>query len=77
MRLKDVPEMNYLTTDDPPRGEMQFYGTTIFKGYFRNPEKTKETFEEDGWLKTGDIGMILPNGALKIVDRLKNIFKLA
>jgi long-chain acyl-CoA synthetase len=33
--------------------------------------------EKDGWLKTGDIGLILPNGALKIIDRRKNIFKLS
>lgn len=45
-------------------------------GYFKNPEKTAEAFH-DGWLRSGDVGMVLPNGALKIFDRAKNIFKLS
>ena len=68
--------MGYLATDDPPRGEVQFYGTNMFKGYFKNPEKTKEAFDEDGWICSGDVGIVYPNGTLKIVDRAKNIFKL-
>jgi long-chain acyl-CoA synthetase len=49
----------------------------VIKGYFRNEEKTKELFDEDGWVNTGDIVLILPSGAIKIIDRAKNIFKLA
>ena len=77
LRLKDVPEMGYHATDDPPRGEICFKGMNIFKGYFRNPEKTKECFDQEGWFCTGDVGTILPNGAIKIIDRAKNIFKLS
>jgi len=49
----------------------------MFSGYFRNPEKTAECFSEDGWINSGDVGMVFPNGAVKIVDRAKNIFKIA
>eukprot|EP01027_Heterolobosea_sp_BB2_P013813 GEZU01019877.1.p1 GENE.GEZU01019877.1~~GEZU01019877.1.p1 ORF type:complete len:262 (+),score=65.96 GEZU01019877.1:75-860(+) len=79
IKLVDVPEMNYFVTDTPcPRGEVCFYGTNVFQGYYNDEERTKEAFPDgDGWLHSGDIGMWLPNGTLKIIDRRKNIFKLA
>jgi long-chain acyl-CoA synthetase len=77
VRLRDCPELGYLSTDNPPRGEVQFKGTNQFKGYFKNPSRTQEAFSEDGWVNSGDVGIILPNGAIKITDRAKNIFKLS
>jgi long-chain acyl-CoA synthetase len=77
LRLKDLPDLGYLSSDNPPRGEVEYFGTNVFKGYFKNPKKTKEVFSEDGWLQSGDIGTILPNGSLKIIDRAKNLFKLS
>lgn len=77
IRLKDLPEMNYLTNENPPKGEVQLLSTCNFRGYFKNPEKTKEVFDGEGWINTGDVGIIQQNGSLKIVDRVKNIFKLA
>ena len=76
IKLRDVPEMGYLSTNNPPQGEVCLKGMQITKGYYKNPEKTKEAFV-DGWFCTGDIATINPNGSLKIVDRAKNIFKLS
>lgn len=77
-RLKDVPEMGYHSTDKPyPRGEICMKGPSIFSGYFCNPEKTAEAFAPGNWFRTGDVGMVYPNGTVKIIDRAKNIFKLS
>lgn len=52
-------------------------GPSVTKGYYRDPEKTAELFDSEGFLHTGDIGQMLPGGRLKIIDRKKHIFKLA
>ncbi len=77
-RLKDLPEMNYTSADKPyPRGEICMTGPCIFKGYYKRTDKTSEAFDEEGWFMTGDVGMVYPNGSIKIIDRSKNIFKLS
>ncbi|NXX92670.1 ACSL5 ligase, partial [Centropus bengalensis] len=75
IKLDDVEEMNYFSSNN--EGEVCIKGPNVFKGYLKDPEKTAEAIDKDGWLHTGDIGKWMPNGTLKIIDRKKNIFKLA
>ncbi|XP_029995118.1 long-chain-fatty-acid--CoA ligase 1a isoform X1 [Sphaeramia orbicularis] len=75
IKVVDVAEMNYLAANG--EGEVCVKGPNVFKGYLKDPEKTEEAIDKDGWLHTGDIGKWLPNGTLKIIDRKKHIFKLA
>ena len=46
------------------------------KGYFKDPEKTRDILGEDGWLKIGDVGILNKNGSIQILDRLTEMKKL-
>lgn len=65
--------MNEMRISD--EGEIQCKSEAIMLGYYKEPEKTKETITGDGWLRTGDQGEIDAEGFLKITGRVKDIFK--
>ena len=58
---------------DPVTGEILVRGKNVFAGYLNLPEKTAETIDADGWLHTGDVGVVDADGYYKITDRMKDI----
>src|SRR5438067_7072376 len=59
-----------------PEGEIQVRGWNVMHGYYNNPEATAKAFTEDGWLRTGDLGELTPEGRLRMVGRLKDVFRV-
>jgi len=80
IRLVNWEEGGYHVTDSQgPRGEIVIGGGHVAKGYYGLPEKTDEDFFNDlgkRWFRTGDIGQMMPNGTIKIIDRKKDLVKL-
>ena len=60
---------------DPETGEIQMRSPGLMLGYFKEPELTRESLTEDGWLHTGDKGQLDETGALRITGRVKDLFK--
>ncbi|XP_049849897.1 uncharacterized protein LOC126320447 isoform X2 [Schistocerca gregaria] len=74
-KLVSVPEMGYFSDSETPRGELYLRGTPVAKGYYKNSEQTEKTFDKHGWLSTGDIAELRPDGSYFIIDRLKQLIK--
>jgi len=71
---KILPGIEYRLAED---GEILLRGPTVFSGYLNLPESNAEIFDEDGFLRTGDIGEVDEGGWLRITDRKKNLLKTA
>jgi fatty-acyl-CoA synthase len=56
--------------------EIQVRGWSVMQGYCNNPEATAKAFTEDGWLRTGDLGELNADGRLRMVGRLKDVFRV-
>jgi long-chain acyl-CoA synthetase len=84
IKLKSEPDMGYTIDDKPnPRGELLLSGHNVTQlGYYKMEEKTAEDLpkhDSDGqrWFHSGDIGEMMPNGTVKIIDRKKDLIKLS
>ncbi len=76
-----IPDVEVLCVDDEGRevprgeaGEVVVRGYNVMRGYFEDEEQTRETIDEDGWLHTGDVGVMDERGYLQITDRMKDMF---
>jgi acyl-CoA synthetase (AMP-forming)/AMP-acid ligase II len=74
MRIVDPESGNDVPTGQP--GEVWVRGPNVMKGYLNNPEATLKTVDADGWLHTGDIGIMDADDYLTVVDRLKELIKV-
>jgi fatty acid CoA ligase FadD9 len=81
VKLVDVPEMGFLTTNNPPQGEICVITPDGIPGYWRDEANTAALFYVDDkgekWHRTGDIGQSSANGKLEVIDRRSNLVKLS
>lgn len=75
VKLVDFADAGYYAANDPPQGEIWIRGGSVTEGYLDLEKETKESFTDDGWFKTGDIGEFDSMGHLRIIDRKKNLVK--
>jgi len=71
------PILENVETKIAEDGEILMRGPSLMVGYYKDPEKTKDAIDEEGWFHTGDIGELGEHNILKITDRKKEIFKLS
>ena len=71
----DIPgtELRLIKDEASKRDEICYRGRHIFMGYMKNPEKTKETIDAEGWLHSGDVGTVDADGFLSITGRIKEL----
>ena len=72
LEVMDPETMEPVPHDGETLGEVMFRGNVVMKGYFRNPEATREAFS-GGWFHSGDLGVVHPDGYIQLKDRSKDI----
>ncbi|CAJ2505204.1 Uu.00g125980.m01.CDS01 [Anthostomella pinea] len=77
MKLVSLPDIGYDASATPPQGEILLRGLPVAREYYKNPEETEKAYTSDGWFRTGDIGEVDPVGHVKVIDRVKNLVKMA
>ncbi|KAI8607893.1 hypothetical protein BC830DRAFT_1086607, partial [Chytriomyces sp. MP71] len=77
VKLVEVDGTDSKPTNAKPQGEVWIRGEVVMKGYCKRPDLTREVITEDGWLMTGDIGELDSDGTYTLIDRKKNLVKLA
>ncbi|XP_062998686.1 long-chain-fatty-acid--CoA ligase ACSBG1 [Elgaria multicarinata webbii] len=72
---KPVPgcKVKLMNKDEDGNGELCFWGRTVFMGYLNMEDKTREAIDEDGWLHSGDLGKIDPDGFVYVTGRIKEL----
>jgi fatty-acyl-CoA synthase len=74
--VRIVDEASHRACAPDEVGEIQVHGWGVMKGYYNQPELTAKTFTADGWLRTGDLGALRADGRLRLVGRLKDVFRV-
>lgn len=74
VRIVD-PQTGTVQPADTP-GEIQVRGWSVMRGYYNNPDATHKAFTADGWLRTGDLGTLNADHRLRMVGRLKDVFRV-
>lgn len=71
IKFRDVPEAGYLSTNNPPQGEILLRGPSVTSGYYKRDDLNNDEtiFTKDGWLRTGDVGQWNKDGTLVVIDR--------
>jgi fatty-acyl-CoA synthase len=64
------------TLPDGERGEILIRGPTLFSGYYRDEQKTRDVFTSDGWLRSGDLGALAAGGRICYLGRIKDMLKV-
>eukprot|EP00818_Percolomonas_sp_WS_P003164 CAMPEP_0117453722 /NCGR_PEP_ID=MMETSP0759-20121206/10381_1 /TAXON_ID=63605 /ORGANISM="Percolomonas cosmopolitus, Strain WS" /LENGTH=811 /DNA_ID=CAMNT_0005246785 /DNA_START=502 /DNA_END=2937 /DNA_ORIENTATION=+ len=76
VKLRSCPDLGFLVTDDPPRGELLFRGPSVTSGYFKERNSSRH-FDSSGFFCSGDVAELNANGNWTIIDRKENFMKLA